>query len=207
MLDPDVVLNSVVATLQSIPELVAELGAPAIPATDSITGHFYFSGEETSLVRDLSQMLAPSIKVMYLDYIMGNYDAQTMWKHRLNIAIRSRNRAAEIGAASAPHIWWMCMNLPVNAPMEAPNIRSIDLVNGLLWLYETNLKYQQDELGQDFLIGTMVWNEIGDAGPDGVNQLCLGPSIAGFADAIMNHLSAAERQTLIRALEKRGEAN
>jgi hypothetical protein len=57
----------------------------------------------------------------------------------------------------------------------APNIRYVDLAGGLLWLYETNLANQTDQLGQDFFVGSMIWNEMSDVGPDGVNFLCIGP--------------------------------
>jgi hypothetical protein len=177
MLDPDVVLSSVAASLQSIPQLATELGAPAIPVTESITGHYFFSGEDNSYIRTLAQMRSPSILVAYLDYIMGNYDGMTVWKHRLNLCIRSRNKASNGSASSAAHLWWMAMNLPISVPEIAPNIRYVDLAGGNVWLFETNLKYQTDELGADFFIGTMVFNEIGDAGPDGVNFLCVGPAI------------------------------
>jgi hypothetical protein len=207
MLDPDVVISSVVASLQSIPELVTELGGPAIPATDSITGHFFYSGEDNSYIRTLSQMRSPSILVAYLDYISGNYDGQTVWKHRLNICVRSRNKASNGSSASAQHLWWMAMNLPISVPEVAPNIRYVDLANHSLWLFETNLKHQTDELGQDFFIGTAVFNEMGDAGPDGVNFLCIGPdtiqhapTVEGFAHAITQCLSDDERRQLVEAI-------
>jgi hypothetical protein len=176
MLDPDVVLNSVLTSLQSIPQLATELGAPTIPATESITGHYFYSGEENSITRALAQMKSPSIMLAYLDYISGNFDGMTVWKHRLNLCIRSRNKASNGASVSAQHLWWMAMNLPISVPETAANIRYVDLCNHSLWLFETNLKHQIDELGQDFFIGTMTFNEMGDAGPDGVNFLCVGPA-------------------------------
>jgi hypothetical protein len=209
MLDPDVVLSSVVASLQSIPDLATELGAPAIPATESITGHFFFSGEDNSYIRTLAQMRSPSILVAYLDYISGNYDGMTVWKHRLNLCIRSRNKASNGSSVSAARLWWMAMNLPISVPELAPNIRYVDLANHSLWLFDTNLKHQTDELGQDFFIGTMVFNEMGDAGPDGVNFLCIGPdliqhapTVDGFAHAITQCLSADERRQLLEEIEE-----
>jgi hypothetical protein len=209
MLDPDVVLSSVVASLQSIPQLATELGAPEIPATESITGHYFFSGEDNSYIRTLAQMKSPSILVAYLDFIMGNFDGMTVWKHRLNLCVRSRNKASNGGAASAQHLWWMAMNLPISVPEVAPNIRYVDLAFGNLWLFETNLKYQTDELGQDFFIGTMVFNEMGDAGPDSTEFLCIGPSsirvaptLAGFAEAIRQHLPAEEQRELLQQIEQ-----
>jgi hypothetical protein len=175
MLDPDVVLSSVLASLQSIPELAAELGAPAIPATQSITGHFFYSGEENSLIRALSQMRSPSILVAYLDYIGGNIDGMTVWKHRLNLYIRPRNKASNGGSASAQHLWWLAMNYPISVPERAPNIRYIELANYNLQLMDQPpLLHQTDEMGQDFFISTMVFPEKGDAGPDGVDFLCIG---------------------------------
>lgn len=176
MLDPDVVLNSVVAALQSIPELATELGAPAVPVTESIRGHHFYSGQEDSLMHALAEMRSPSMLVAYLDYIMGNFDGMTLWKHRLQLCIRSRNKASNGGSASAQHLWWMAMNLPISVPEIAPNIRNVDLAGGSLWLFETNLKHQIDELAQDFFISTLVFNEMGDCGPDGVNFLCIGPT-------------------------------
>lgn len=176
MLDPDFALNSVVASLQSIPELAAELGAPAIPPAESITGHYFFGGDENAVARALAQMRSPSILIGYVDYIMGNYDGMTVWKHRMQLCVRSRNKASNNSAVSAPRLWWMAMNLPISVPQVAPNIRYVDLANGNLWLFETVLKHQTDELGQDFFIATMVFNEIGDCGPDNQNFLCVGPS-------------------------------
>lgn len=206
MLDPDVALSSVVASLRSIPQLATELGAPAIPATESITGHYFHSGDENSFLRSLAQMRSPSILVAYLDYIMGNYDGMTVWKHRMNICIRSRNAASNASASSAQHLWWMATNLPISVPDVAPNIRYVDLAGGNLWLFETNLKYQTDELGQDFFIGTMVFNEIGDVGPDGAEFLCVGPSrgtptVNDWADAILQNLSAEQRKKLRELIE------
>jgi hypothetical protein len=210
VLDPDVVLNSIVASLQSIPELATELGAPAIPASESITGHYFFSGEENSLIRALAQMKSPSILVAYMDYISGNYDGMTVWKHRLNLCIRSRNKASNGGSSSAQHLWWMAMNLPISVPQVAPNIRYVDLAGGFLWLFETLLKHQMDELGQDFFIGTMVWNEMGDVGPSGTDFLCIGPgavvqhapTVDGFAQAILRHLSADQQRQLLKEMEE-----
>ncbi|HEY1898128.1 MAG TPA: hypothetical protein VGG62_17745 [Terracidiphilus sp.] len=178
MLDPDVVANSIAAALQSIPELVAELGGPAIPATESISVHSYYSGEENSVARVVSQMRAPSLLIAYWDYLGGNFDGTSVWKHRVNLYIRSRNKASNGGASSAPHLWWMCMNLPVTVPEGAPNLRYVSLCGGNLEIMDIPpLLHQTDELGQDFFYSTMVFPERGDAGPDGVDFYCM-PAMA-----------------------------
>jgi hypothetical protein len=177
MLDPDVVLNCVLASLRSIPELVAELGGPSIPATQSITGHMFYSGEENSLERALSQMVAPSVMVAYLNVLPGNFNAETCFKHRLNVYWRTRNKATDpvTGhvSASAGHMWWMLFNLPISDPESAPNIRYVELVNANLSLMEQPpMLFQRDELGQDFFYSTMVFPEKGDVGPNQLDATC-----------------------------------
>ena len=180
MLDPDVVLNSVVASLQSIPQLLAELGSPPVDPADAIRGHYFYAGEENSLARTLGQMNMPSMLVAYLDYLGGNFDGMTVWKHRLNMYLRPRNRAAQNGSASAQHLWWMGMNLPIAVPIPAANIRYVELANENLQLMDTpTLKYISDELGQDFFVSTMVFPEKGDAGPNpAVDYQCGGLPLA-----------------------------
>jgi hypothetical protein len=211
MLNPDVVLSSVLASLQSIPQLASELGAPDIPATESITGHYFYSGEDDSLIRALGKMRSPSILVAYLDYIGGNFDGMTVWKHRLNMYFRPRNRASNGGSVSVQTLWWMAMNLPIAVPQIAPNIRYIELVDYNLQLMDQPpLMHQTDELGQDFFYSTLVFPEKGDVGPDGVDFLCIGPgsvvqhsaTVNGFASAILRHLSEDERQQLLEQLDE-----
>ena len=151
----------------------------------------------------------------YLDITMGNYDGQTVWKHRMLFCARTRNKASSPDAMSGPDLWTMAMNSPISVPEVASNIRSIDLANGNLWLHDANMKYQSDELGQDFFVNPMMFSEIGDCGPDNVDFLCIGPSairhaptVDGFQSAIRNHLSAAERLRLLEELtEEEGVSN
>ncbi|HEY6272621.1 MAG TPA: hypothetical protein VIX19_11595 [Terriglobales bacterium] len=182
MLDPDLVLNSILASLQSIPQLAVELGAPTIPATDSITGHFFYSGEENSLMRSLSQMKSPSITVAYLDLVGGNFDGMTVWKHRVNMYLRPKNKASNGTSASAQHLYWLAMNLPISVPQIANNIRSIELADFNLQLMDTpTLLHHTDELGQDFFVSTMVFPEKGDVGPSGATELCIGPPLVNHS--------------------------
>jgi hypothetical protein len=75
------------------------------------------------------------------------------------------------------------------------------------------LKFQTDELGQDFYVGTMVFNELGDSQLDGSEFLNVGPpsrgrlvqfapTVDGIALAIRRHLSADERRQLLEEMEE-----
>ncbi len=171
MIDPDFVLYSVVTALQSIPQLATELGSPIVPISASLTPHFFEFGVENSLRLAIAEMESPSIIVAYLDLLGGNFNGETVWKHRLEAYIRPRNKATDPvtgrSSASAPHLWWMMMNLPI-FPNDGGvnNIRYNELANGDLQLMDTpTLVRRTDELGADFFIGSLVFPEKGDVAP------------------------------------------
>ena len=185
MVSAKLAVDSVVACLQSIPQLVAELGGPQF-----ITGHYYLSGVENSLTRALSQMSAPSMLVAYQMRSMGNFDGMTLWKHTMQLYIRARNAGTDgitgHNSASLYGLSELATNYPVSVPYAATNIHYVDLANGNLWLSEYSDPHYVDELGQDYLACPMIFREMGDVGPDGVTFLCIGPETAqegqhGFA--------------------------
>lgn len=157
MLDPDLVLSSIVSAFQSIPSLVTEMGG----SSSNISGHTFSYGEENSLVRSIFAMTSPSILIAYLDLLGGNFDGQTIWKHRLEAYIRPKNDASGSEGSSPPHIWWMMMNLSILGTTR--NIRQTSLLSGSLMLMDTpTLTHRQDETGMDFFVGTLVFPEYGD---------------------------------------------
>src|SRR5882762_3151223 len=89
MLDPDLVLQSIVSAFRSIAPLVSEMADD--PA--NIYGHSYSYGAEQSLDLAISRMTSPSILVAYLDMFGGQFSGSTVWKHRLQAVIRPKNQA------------------------------------------------------------------------------------------------------------------
>lgn len=164
MLDPDVVLATIVSAFQSIPALVSEMGG----SSSAISGHYYQYGAENSLATAIGTMQSPSILIAYQDLLGGNFDGMTIWKHRLEAYIRPKNRAmgkVGVGAgtlpASPPHLWYLMMHSPVLGGTQ--NIRSTTLLSGSLQNMDTpTLMHKQDENGADFFVGSMVWPEAGD---------------------------------------------
>jgi hypothetical protein len=160
MLDPDLVLSTLVTSFQSIPALVTELGG-----ADKITGHFYLSGAENSLERAIYSMPNPSILVAYLDLLGGNFNGMTIWKHRIEAYIRPRNAATaaaiETSAASGPHLAWLMMHSAI--PPGTQNIRQLALLAGSLQLMDTpTLTHKIDENRTDLFCWAMVFPEHGD---------------------------------------------
>lgn len=181
MLQPSVIVSEIVKSLQSIVPLVTELGGPAIPATQSIVGWNSYGDEDQALERALAQMLSPSILVVYVQNFQGNFNGGVMHKYQVHIWARARNAATVngSGALSGPDLLHMAMNYPISYPSVGNNLRYVDIVNGNLW-YESHVGPRvRDEMGSDFWSMQTVWCEWGDAGPDNMNYLCLGPTEKG----------------------------
>lgn len=174
MLDPDLILQSVVLAFQHIPSVVAEMaGDPS-----NIYGHQFRYGADDSIARVVYQRQAPSICVAYMDLLWGKFSGQEMWKHRLEIYLQPRNATNPLPNAapapcSAPHLWWLMMNQPViglGYGSDNLNFRNLSLLNaafpvngGCLPCESPNLLHRQDENLADFFIGQIVIPESGDS--------------------------------------------
>ena len=160
MLDPDLVLDAVLAAFRSIDQLIAALdGDPA-----NVVGHTYLYGVEDSLSRSLYAMRSPSVLVVYLDLLGGNFDGATIWKHRFEVYIRPANAApfADIPALvpSPMHLWWLMMHEPVLG--TARNIRQTAVLPELMLPDTPTLVHHQDENLADLFVGSLVFPELGD---------------------------------------------
>lgn len=150
MLDPDLVLAAVLTAFRDIPLLTAVIPSAAI------TSHTFVFGEENSLLRNIEQAHTGSILVTYQDLLEGNFSGETRWKHRLLAYIRPHNRGA-----SPPHIWWLMMNKPMTS--TGRSFRASSLLSGSLYIPDTpTLTYQQDSIGSDLFVGSIVLPEAGD---------------------------------------------
>jgi hypothetical protein len=169
MLDPELVLSTVVSAFQSIPALVSEMGGLFDEnGNPTIYGHRYVYGVENSLTKAVYGMTSPSILVAYKDILTGNFDSSTLWKHRLEAYIRPKNAASgAVGGtggtvpSSPPHLWWLMINSPVLGGPQ--NIRGVSLLNhALIPMDPPSLSYRMDENEQDLFVGTIVIPEYGD---------------------------------------------
>jgi hypothetical protein len=201
MLQPTAVVNSILDSIRSISQLATELGAPTIPPTQSIVGHYFYSGAENCILRAVEQMESPSMLLAYLDRTFGNFDGMTVWKHRLTLYARARNAASNGSAMSAPDLINLALNYPISVPVAAANIRYVDLLNNSMWFFSDNERSIADTLGQDLWSTTMVWNEYGDAGA-GVTtsvNLCVPPSTVMQVQEAIEKL-IAQRDAVIALL-------
>lgn len=162
MLQPSIVTAAVISAWQSIPALVAQMnGNPA-----NIRAHDYSWGAENSLSKSIGMMEAPTILLAYLKIQGGNFDGESVWKHHLQVAIKSGNAADPNSSTpfmSTFDVWWLMMNGGVNG--TSLNIRTAALLNGDLapMVDLPSLIAHQDDMG-DFCVGTLIWPEYGDVG-------------------------------------------
>jgi hypothetical protein len=160
MLDPEVLAAAIVATLRTIPDLVAAMGADP----NNIFAHQFYPGTEKSLANAVANMSAPSILVAWKGSLGGNFDGMTIWKHPFEIYIRTGN-AAELETPAGPgHVWWLMMNRPVNS--GTLNIRQIRIMAGVDPMDTPSISHRQDEELTDYFCGSVTIPEFGDQGDD-----------------------------------------
>ena len=167
MLQPSLVVLEVVSAFQSIPAVITELGGNP----SNIYGHNYYAGLENSLARTLYEQTAPSVIVAYKDLLGGNWDQSTRWKHRIDIYLRPRNAAVDIGCLSPPDLFQLMFHSPLGAPPSpltghwsaGIGIRYQSLYAGSMQLMDTpTMMHRQDEAGTDLFQISCVWPEYGD---------------------------------------------
>jgi len=161
MLDPDLVLDKVVSAFRSIAPLVSEMADNPL----NIYGYTYLYGADRSLALAISQQTSPSILIAYNDYLGGQWNGMTVWKHRLDAYIRPKNAATGSvngsRAASPQHLFWLMMNSPVLG--GAQNFRYTELMPGLMLADAMpSLTHQVDEQGADLFLCRMTLPEHGD---------------------------------------------
>jgi hypothetical protein len=160
MIDPDLVVSTLVSSFQSIPAVVTALGS-----TSLVVGHEYLYGVDNSLIRAINEMPGPSVLIVYLDLIGGQFSGMQVWKHRLEVYIRPKNAATgPAPGSSPPHLWWLMMNSVVPFLGGTQNIRYARLLPNLFPVDAMpHLTHRQDENGADLFCGSIVIGEQGDA--------------------------------------------
>jgi hypothetical protein len=151
-----------VTTLQAIPDLAGAMtvldsaGAP----TCRIGSFHYRLGVEYRLAQVIYKMPAPSLLVAWEGTLGGNFDGQTIWKHRFNVYFRMGNAAGLSEPVGYEDLWWKLCNQPPTG--SAVGIRYMQLYPGLDIMDTPSVAHALDEDLQDRFVGTLVIPEIGD---------------------------------------------
>ncbi len=153
MLNPAPITDAIAAVLRSIPELNT--------AIDSRVSAFHYRlGQEHRLAEAIYKMPAPSMLVVWEGTRGGNFDGQTIWKHRWGIYYRMGNAAGVADPVGYEDLWWITCNRPPGG--SGPNIRQIQLYPGLDIMDTPSIDHELDEDLIDRFKGVFVIPEIGD---------------------------------------------
>ena len=165
MLNTSAVTDAIVTALKTITDLAAAMtvldatGAPAV----RITAFHYLLGQEHRLAEAVYVMPAPSMLVAWEGSKGGNFDGQTIWKHRWGIYYRMGNAAGIAVPVGYEDLWARtCNGATAVAGAAGPNIRNIQIADGLDIMDTPSIDHALDEDLVDRFKAVFVIPEIGD---------------------------------------------
>lgn len=153
MLNPAPITDTIVSVLLSIPELNTAMGG-------RINAFHYRLGQEHRLAEAIYKMPAPSMLIAWEGTKGGNFDGQTIWKHRWGIYYRMGNAAGVAEPVGYEDLWWITCNRPPGG--NGPNIRYLQLYPGLDIMDTPSIDHELDEDLIDRFKGVFIIAEIGD---------------------------------------------
>ena len=162
MLNAAPITDAIVAALRSIPDLAAAmtvLEAGGNPLC-RIGAFHYRLGQDNRLAEAIYKMPAPSMLVAWEGSKGGNFDGQTIWKHRWGIYYRMGNAAGVAAPVGYEDLWAITCNGPTGG--HGPNIRGIELYSCLDIMDTPSIDHAVDEDLIDRFKGVFTIPEIGD---------------------------------------------
>jgi len=156
MLNPAILTDAIVTTLQTIPYLVAAMNGDG----DNIYAYHYFAGSEHRLAEAIAKMTAPSIMVYWEGTQGGNFSGYEIFKHRFSVVIRAANQANAETPISYEGIWQLVANGHVNG--TSLNIRQINITPDVDPMETPSVAHMVDGEETDYFVGSFVLPEIGD---------------------------------------------
>ncbi len=161
MLNPSPIVDAIVSTLQAIPALAAAMTVTENGAqVCRINAFHYRLGAEFRLAEAIYKMPVPSMLVAWEGTQGGNFNGQTIWKHRFNVYFRMGNAAGLSDPVGYEDLWWtVCNGQPASSPV---NIRYMELYPGLDIMDTPSVAHALDEDLMDRFVGTLVLPELGD---------------------------------------------
>jgi hypothetical protein len=157
MIDPSILINTLVSLLREIPDLVAEMdGNP-----ERIYAYHDQYPKKVSLALAIHQMPAPSIMAAWQGTAPGSFGSNDVWKHQVSLYLRAR----ETFDGDPPTAYYRLFRLitkgiPASAglpminatihpscyPMDVPSIQRATDAEGLDY-FEVNMTFT--EAGDD----------------------------------------------------------
>lgn len=164
MLDPELIVTTVVTALRTLAPLNSLLGldSPDPAARRRISGFYFEGGTENTFSQVLYKIPQPGVLVLWKGTVAGNFDGQSVFKHQIEVYIRSGNMALPLSSppTGPAHLWWLICNSPCNS--TTLNIRQLRLLPNLDPMDNPSIVHRQDEELLDFFCGQFTFPEVGD---------------------------------------------
>jgi hypothetical protein len=169
MLNPAGITDAIVTALKTITDLATAmtvLDANQDPVVRIVAFH-YLLGQEQRLAEAIYGMPAPSMLVAWEGTKGGNFDGQTIWKHRFGIYYRMGNAAGAATPVGYEDLWALTCNGATGTPdktgaVTGPNIRNIQIAAGLDIMDTPSIDHALDEDLIDRFKAVLIIPEIGD---------------------------------------------
>jgi len=156
MLNAAPITDAIASVLLSIPELHTAMGG-------RISAFHFRLGQEHRLAEAIYKMPAPSMLVAWEGTKGGNFDGQTIWKHRWGIYYRMGNAAGLAVPVGYEDLWALtCNGSTAVTGAAGPNIRNIQIADGLDIMDTPSIDHALDEDLVDRFKAVFVIPEIGD---------------------------------------------
>jgi len=156
MLDPTLIGQALVSTLQNIPTLVSALNNTSA----NISLHKFQYGMDYRLKEAVYKMVPPAILIAWDGTKGGNFSGQQIWKHPFLGFARLQNQTGAETPISLSDLWVLIVNGKLGSTTQ--NIRQVQIYSGVDIMDTPSSFVRQDEEGMDFLEFQMVFPEIGD---------------------------------------------
>ncbi|HXP88826.1 MAG TPA: hypothetical protein VN841_29160 [Bryobacteraceae bacterium] len=157
MLNPAVIVDAVVAALQTIADLATAMNGDI----ERIAAFHDQYGLNVPLALAIHELKAPGVLVAWEGTQAATFNGADILRHQIGIYVRLANQAGRVPPAGYDSIWWTITNGGVNG--GAQNIRQIQIIPPTLEIMDTpSVQRHTDADGLDFLIGSFVIPEIGD---------------------------------------------
>jgi len=182
MLNAGPITDAIVSALQAIPDLAAAMTVvESNQPVCRIEAFHYRLGMDYRLAQRIYKMPAPSMLVAWDGTQGGNFDGQTIWKHRFNVYFRMGNAAGLSEPVGYEDLWSiLCNQPPTGSPVSVrymqcalnPASGQAQFVSGaapngytlVTDIMDTpSVAHALDEDLQDRFVGTLVIPEIGDS--------------------------------------------
>ncbi|MBI4893537.1 MAG: hypothetical protein HY821_23145 [Acidobacteria bacterium] len=156
MIDPSTLIDSLVALLRDVPELLMEVGGDP----DRVYAYHDQYPKKSSLALAIHQMPSPSIMAAWQGTTPGSFGGSDVWKHQVSLFLRAR----ETFDGDPPTAYYRLFRLIAKGVPESAGVPMINVtVHPSCYPMDVpSIQRATDAEGLDYFEVSMSFTEIGD---------------------------------------------